>query len=304
MDILNQAFAGLKLQDLSNADSVATLLDQFGLRWTVNKEQLQLPDGTPTPFFGIVREDTKTVFSACKKGYVPYQNSELAELLIRISEKSGYAIHKGGMFDDGAKVYVQLDTGNSIKGIGDNKDTVNGYLTGINAHDGSHSLRWGNSNITISCRNTFYAASKQTSNKVRHTANMHDRIDAYLQTIHGVVEEERTLFERFKVLADRPMTKDNVIKVVKAVTSVDLNTPEREANEKYSNYAIARTSELMESITSETKQKGQTLWGLFSGVTHYTTHKMPVPNRTNARLESKYTGTALEIDNKILELVW
>ena len=303
MNILNQAFAGLKLQDMANAEPVANLLDQFGLRWTVEKQQLHLPSGEETPFFGVVRTDNQHVFSTCKGGYTPYQNSELAELLIRISEKGGYEIHSGGSFDGGAKVYVQLNTGNSIKGIGNNNDRVDGFVTGINAHDGSHSLKWGSTNITISCSNTFAAAASKMANKVRHTAKMHEKVDIYLSQVLGVVEQELTLFERFKRLAEIPMSKNSVIDVVKVITGVDMNTPEREATEKYSAYAISRTGELMESIGTETKQKGSTLWGLFSGVTHYTSHKMPVPNRNNARLESKYVGSGMEIDNKILAML-
>jgi len=40
------------------------------------------------------------------------------------------------------------------------------------------------------------------------------------------------------------------------------------------------------------------LWGLFSGVTKYTSHVMPVPNRENGRLESKYVGNGADVDNE------
>jgi hypothetical protein len=64
-----------------------------------------------------------------------------------------------------------------------------------------------------------------------------------------------------------------------------------------------RSAELLTSIQREMNGKGDTLWGLFSGVTHYTSHVLPVPKRDNARLESKYTGTALGIDNDAFAMV-
>jgi phage/plasmid-like protein (TIGR03299 family) len=302
-DILGQAFQGLKLQDNANAERVATLLDKFDLRWSVNKEPLYLADGTETPFVGIVRDDTRKVFTTCKDSYNPYQNSELAELLIRIADIGGYEIHTGGMFKDGAKVYVQLKSGNVIEGIGKNNDKVIGYTTGINSHDGSTSLKWGSTNITISCQNTFNSASKELTNALRHTNNLHNKVDLYLKEVGLAVREEKSLFEKFIQLSSRPIDSKHIAKVVREVTGVDIILSEADAKDKYSTYNLNRTTELLECISNEMQQKGETMWGLFSGVTNYTTHVMPVPNRDNARLESKYVGNGGRIDNRVFELI-
>jgi phage/plasmid-like protein (TIGR03299 family) len=302
-NILGQAFQGLKLQDNANAERVANLLDQFGLRWSVNKEPLFLADGTQTPFVGIVRDDTRQVFSTCKDSYNPYQNSELAELLIRIADIGGYEIHKGGMFKDGSKVYVQLKSGNVIDGIGKNRDKVIGYTTGINSHDGSTSLKWGSTNITISCQNTFNAASKELANSLRHTNNLHNKIDIYLREVGIAVVEEKSLFDKFIKLSEIPVVQKHITKVVREVTGVDILMNEVEAKDKFGTYNLNRTSELLECISLEMAQKGDTMWGLFSGVTNYTTHIMPVPKRENARLESKYVGNGGKIDNRVFDLI-
>jgi phage/plasmid-like protein (TIGR03299 family) len=302
-EILGQAFHGLKLQDNSNAERVATLLDKFGLRWSVQKEPLFLSDGTQTQFVGIVRDDTKKVFTTCKDSYNPYQNSELAELLIRISEIGGYEIHTGGMFKDGAKVFVQLKSGNVIDGIGKNNDKVVGYTTGINSHDGSTSLRWGSTNVTISCQNTFNMAARDLTNTLRHTNSLHNKVDIYLREVGVSINEEKTLFDKFIKLSEVPVKQKHIAKVVREVTGVDITIHEEQAQEKYSTYNLNRTSELLECVSNEMIQKGETMWGLFSGITNYTTHIMPVPNRDNARMESKYVGNGNRIDNKIFKLI-
>jgi phage/plasmid-like protein (TIGR03299 family) len=293
----------MKLQDSANADAVATLLDKYGLRWEVSKQQLLLPSGEDTGFFGIVREDTRKTFATCKEGYVPYQNSELAELLIRISEKTGYDIHSGGQFNGGGKVFMQLNTGNIITDIGKDKTQVKGFITGINGHDGTTSLKWGNSNITISCSNTFASASRQLQQSARHTASIHDKVETSIRQIMGIVEAEKTLFEKFITLSNIPVTQDNIAKIVRKVTDVDIDMHPSRAEKEYSTYALNRSGELLNSIQREMNGKGETLWGLFSGVTHYTSHVLPVPKRDNARLESKYTGTALGIDNDAFAMV-
>lgn len=302
-NLINTAFSGITTVDNANADAVATLLDKYGLRWNVSKQPLLLPSGQDTGFFGIVRSDNQKTFATCKEGYVPYQNSELAELLIRISEKTGYEIHSGGDFNGGGKVYLQLNTGTEITGLGNNGTTVKGYVTGINSHDGTTSLKWGAVNFTVCCRNTFAMANKKLQQSARHTNSLHERVETSIRQITGIAEAEKTIFDSFIKLADQPVKKEHIVQIVRNITDVDINTPISERSKTYSTYAANRTNELMTSISREMNQKGQNLWGLFSGVTHYTTHVLPVPNRNNARLESKYTGTALSIDNEAYETI-
>lgn len=296
--LLANAFNGLKVQDETNIEKVAELLDRYGLRWNVSKQPLLLPNGTETPFMAVVRDDNDLALTTCKGGFVPYQNSELAELLIRISEKTGYDIHSGGEFNGGGKVYLQLNTGNQISDLGKNRTKVKGYVTGINGHDGTTSLKWGAVNFTICCKNTFAMAKSSLSNSARHTASIHDKVDQSIREITNISAQEKTIFDQFIKLSNVPVTAKNIAKVVKEITGVDINQTSKSAKEIYSPYAVNRAGELATSIASEMASKGDTLWGLFSGVTHYSSHVMPVPKRENARLESKYVGGGADIDNK------
>ena len=302
-NILSQAFSGTQVSNPENREAVADLLDRYGLRWDVSKQELLLPNGSPTGFYGVVREDNSHVFTTCKDGYVPFQNSELAELLIRISEKTGYGIHSGGSFNGGGKVYLQLNTGNEITGIGKNGTSVKGFVTGINGHDGTTALKWGAVNFTICCRNTFASAGRELQQSAKHTASLHDKVEASVRQVVGIAEQEKTIFDQFIRLSEVSVTRENIAKVVREITEVDITLTNSQAKDKYSTYAINRSGELLDSIATEMRSKGDTLWGLFSGVTHYTSHKLPTPKRDNARLESKYTGSALGIDNKAFSTI-
>jgi phage/plasmid-like protein (TIGR03299 family) len=295
--ILSNVFGGIKVINDVNIEKVSDMLDRFDLRWSVSKQPLLLQDGTITKYSAIVRDDNKDVFTTCKDGYVPYQNSELAELLLRISEKTGYEIHSGGAFNGGGKVYLQLNTGNEISNLGKNRTSVKGYVTGINGHDGTTSLKWGAVNFTICCSNTFASASGKLQNTAKHTASIHDRVESSIREIEGVTLAEKTIFEQFIKLSEISVTKDNIGAIVKSVTGVDINTPTDKARDMYSSQSVNKTEQLLTSISSEIEQKGSTLWGLFSGVTHYTSHVMSVNKRDNARLESKYIGSGASIDN-------
>jgi len=293
-NLINSAFSGL--HDTSRSESVAALLDKFELRWNVSKQPLFLRDGTESPFLAVVREDNNEIFTTCKDGYTIYQNSELAELLIRISEKTGYEIHSGGEFNGGGKVYLQLNTGNEIRGLGKNGTTVKGYVTGINGHDGTTALKWGAVNFTVCCRNTFAYAQRDLQNSARHTASIHDRVDASIRAIEGVNEAEKSIFDKFITMSNVPVTRAQIAKIVTKVTGVDITKPTVDI----SSYKVNRATELTQSIAAEIAAKGETLWGLFSGVTHYTSHVLPAPKRDNARLESKYIGSGARIDNDVL----
>lgn len=295
-DVLQNALGNVKIA--ANSDAVHTMLDKYGLNWTVSKQPLSLPDGSLTGFYGIMRDDNKDVFSTCKDAYKPFQNTELAEMLIRLSEKTGYAIHNGGDFNGGAKVYLQLESPNKIEGIGNNSDSVNGFLTGINSHDGTTSLKWGETNITISCQNTFFAALRAIKNSARHTSSLNNKVEVAIAEITGIVEAERSLFDTFIKLADIQVKKENIVKIVRGITKVDTSLSAAEMNEKFSSYAVNRSGELLAAISTEMAEKGETLWGLLSGVTQYTTHVLPAPKRKNGKLESIYTGSAFDINNR------
>lgn len=297
-------FADQILSNIFSDESLINeMLDTYGLNWKVSKLPLFLPNQKETGFFGIVRDDTQNTFSTCKDGYEPFQNYQLGELLLRVCEKTGYELHSGGKFNDGGKVYLQLKTGNTIQGLGKNGTTVEGFVTGINSHDGTTSLKWGAVNFTICCRNTFAYAQKELKNSARHTQSIHAKVEQSIMSINGIIEQEKSLFEKFITLSEIPVKKANIGMIVNQITGVDMNMGIVDAKEKYSGYALNRSQELLGSISTEMKSKGETLWGLFSGVTHYTSHKMPIAKRDNARIESKYTGSALGIDNKALSSI-
>ena len=297
MQEINQAFAGLELRDMSKAQEVSEILDKFNLRWNVKVQPLFLADNVETDIKAIVREDVGTAFAACKEGYTPFQNSRLAELVIGIAGKAGYKIHSGGTFKGGGKVYLQLESGQDLNGIGENRSKIIGYVTAINSHDGTHSLKWGNVTHTICCGNTYALARKLLQQSARHTAGIFNLVDQYMSELEGLHSELANMYQRFKEMATRPIGEKEITAVVRELTGFDPTATEQ------STYVINRAGDLLASINTEIKQKGATQWGLFSGVTNYTQYKMPAPKRENAVLESKYTGGAFKKDNTGLVLI-
>jgi len=276
-------------------ESASELLDRFGLNWKVDKLPLTLPGGADSGFCGVVRADTRKTFATCKDGYEPYQNSELLELVNRSAEETGLKLDKGGMFKGGALVHLQLEN-SLLEGIGENKDTIRRWVTAINSHDGSTALRWGLTNMTISCQNSFWYAYRGLDSSIKHTGTMRDRIAETVKNIRKVQEVEKTLYETFFKLADAPVEKIHISQAVKTILGIDLD---RKATDKeVSQYQLNRVRDLSGAISREMQQKGNTLWGLFSGVTYYTTHL--APGKESGREQSKAVGSSFHKDNKVL----
>lgn len=263
---------------------IESLLDQTKLNWKVRQEGVVTESGIVLPNIAVIREDTNKVLGVHSDGYNVYQNEQLLELLDRVSGLTGLAIHRGGYFRDGQKVYIQLKS-NDLK-LGD--DRVEGYITGINSFDGSTSLSFGPSNITISCQNTFFSAYRQLDTKVRHTTNMVYKIDEICRRIEGTLEEEKQLFKNIEALSQRSIDeriKERVLRMLFDIKrDVDLNDDKAVATR-----TKTRIDDYQAALTLEQLTKGNTMWGLFSGVTRYTTHGL-YKGDNNKAMENKMTG--------------
>jgi phage/plasmid-like protein (TIGR03299 family) len=278
---------------------VQDVLNQTGLNWTVREESLTTESGIIIPQQkAIIRDDTNTVLSVHGEGYYPYQNHQLIELLDKVSQQVGLPIHKGGMFGDGKKVFIQLKSNDLKLGT----DRVEGFITGVNSFDGSTSLAFGPSNITISCQNTFFAAFRNMDTKVRHTKNMVMRVDEICRGLERVIEEEAIMFEDIKQMADTKMTKENQDWVSRLLFNI-----EREVNlndeKALSTVTRNKLSRFEIDLNGELKEKGDSLWGLFSGVTKYTTHSMTKGDNSENKMFGVYGQRERNIFKQLVELV-
>jgi phage/plasmid-like protein (TIGR03299 family) len=272
---------------------------QDNLDWKVRKETIKTESGIIIPNYGaIVREDTNNVLSVMGKDYYPYQNHELIELLNRVSNQTGLEIKKSGSFGDGEKVFIQLKSGDLKLG----NDRVEGYLTGINSFDGSTSLAFGPSNVTISCTNTFFAAFRDMSSKVRHTKNMVIKIDDICRSLENLLGEEKIMFDNIVKLSETRIGANDVDDVLRKLFNIkrEVNLKDEEAVSTVTRNKINR---FYADMRGELQEKGDNKWGLFSGVTKYTTHSLSKNDNTEAKMFGAYGKRELSIFNELVEMV-
>jgi Domain of unknown function (DUF932) len=276
---------------------------QNDLNWSVRTESVVSQSGIEIPNKKvIIRDDTNDYLSICGSDYYPYQNSELIDLLDKVSNRIGLPIVRSGFFGNGEKVFLQLK-GDDLK-LGNDK--VEGYLTGINSYDGSTSLSFGVSNITISCQNTFFGSYRELDTKVRHTKNMVIRVDDILRRIEGVQHEEKVMFENIVKLSENGFNqqiKERVIRdlfnIKKEISLNDIENIPTITRNKMSQFYV--------DLNGEISQKGDNLWGLFSGVTKYTTHSVGKGDNSEKKMfgttERSLGGIERRIFSDLVELV-
>jgi hypothetical protein len=278
---------------------INSILEKVGLNWTVRAEEIVSVSGTPIRgYSAIIRDDTNTTLSVRSDSYHPYQNYELMELLYKVSNKTGLPIKNGGMFGDGEKVFVQLKSNDLKLGA----DKVEGYITGINSFDGSTSLAFGNTNITISCQNTFFSAYKEVSNKIRHTKYMEAKIDEICKRLENAVDEEKVIFNNIIKLSEvkiddkvRDLVTRSLFNIDRQIDLNDLDAVSTVTRNKMTRFLI--------DLNGEVTQKGQNLWGLFSGVTKYTTHNLSKGDNSEAKFFGVYGNRERQIFSELVELV-
>jgi len=276
---------------MNEEENKVAMLTKAGLNWDVKSEPIQTVSGILIPDrVALVREDTNKVLGIHTKGYDAYQNHELLELLFKISQQSGLQVHTGGCFKGGEKIFFQLKSAD-LK-VGD--DRVEGYISGFNSHDGKSCLSFGTATVTVSCMNTFWMGYRQVNTKLRHSSTMRPRIDEILKQIDVLLKEEQTQFGEIVKFSETRLTPE--VKELMTKRFFEIAVEERLDNPEFSTNLRNRLWRWNYDLGIEIAQKGETLLGLFNGMTRYSTHSM---KRGADNSEAKMFGRTGVIERNI-----
>lgn len=274
------------------------MLEKAGLNWKVTKEPIQTVSGIIIPEkSALVREDTQKCLGIHTDNYVPFQNEELLDLLFKISQQTGLEMHTGGSFKEGQRVYFQLKS----EDLKLHNDKIEGYISGFNSFDGRTSLAFGNSNVTVSCQNTFYRGYKDVETKLRHSSTMKPKIDEILRKIDVLLVEEQNTFDTIQRLGNFRMTKEVKDMVIRKL--FEIKREESLTSDDFSTHKKNRMLKFGVDLQGEINQKGDNLWGLFSGVTKYTTHGMKKGDNSENKIFGKTGNVERQIFEDLVSLV-
>ena len=271
------------------------ILEQNGLNWNVVKKPLMYAEECVTgannglhhtPFYGVVREDTGEVFTTVSEAYEPTQNHTIIETMQEIAGENNLEIVKALPLNAGRKVVVQMKRPNNNIVIGDQETEQ--YIYAINGHDATTSLKFGFMNKVIFCQNQFAWLSGNAFSGYRHTKSIQDKVKE-LPKILNFTEEENKIadLQMFSNQSANPSLINDLVDYLANTDKLPIST--RKAN---------MVTDLSRCIDNEMTRISHTKWGVFNGVTQYTTHMKSSPNREYGQQESILTGACGKMNEK------
>jgi hypothetical protein len=131
---------------------------------------------------------------------------------------------------------------------------------------------------------------------------MKPRIEEILSRIDMVMKEEQTMFQEITRLNETRMTPE--VKELITKRLFEISVEERLDSPEHSTNLKNRLWRFNYDLNIELASKNDSLWGLFSGVTRYTTHSMKQGKDNSEGKMFGKTGTIeREIYKELVEMV-
>ena len=130
---------------------------------------------------------------------------------------------------------------------------------------------------------------------------MKPKIDEILRKIDVLLVEEQNTFDTIQRLGNFRMTKDVKDMVIRKL--FEIKREESLTSDDFSTHKKNRMLKFGVDLQGEINQKGDNLWGLFSGVTKYTTHGMKKGDNSENKIFGKTGNVERQIFEDLVSLV-
>ena len=130
----------------------------------------------------------------------------------------------------------------------------------------------------------------------RHTQSIQDKVKELPSIINFSGEEEK--IAELQHFSGQSIGRDAIDEMLFSLTKIDRSMHPREIEGNFSTRSINIHEDLLQCIQTETSRVGLTKWGLFNGVTKYTTHMKSAPLREHGRQESIITGSGQKMNEQ------
>lgn len=214
----------------------------------------------------VIRNDDQSVLSVMKKGYYPMSIENFEESAYRMQEISGFPLLGFQEFMDGRITLAILKNNQESLSIGD--FPIDDYLVMGSSFNGDKPFFVGTSTILIRCQNAFSKINSMES--IRHTKNSPQRREVLFGYLKDYFENRKLLYSNMTNMLSVKVDEATKLNFVNKVLQIPTLTSGKELHSRTRN----RIEELVQCIDSEMNDVGQNVFGLFQGVTKYTTHNL------------------------------
>lgn len=244
--------------DATNLFNFDTSID-----WEIQESPVYDAGGQEVPGFKLlVNDQTNQVINIARQSYKPITNSQLLHLSTQLTGMAPFSIEGYVTFDGGKKVLVYLKHEDKVELAG--VPSAN-YLIVGNSHDYSTSFFSGFTNRIFRCENMFTSMNQQI--RIFHRKNEVERIDEIPAIIDLYYDKERDLYDTLESFARVKVKSGEAGNIANYLLDI-------EEEETVSTRKKNKRTDLLKSIELEMGELGNNLFGLYNGVTHYTTHEL------------------------------
>lgn len=232
------------------------------LSWDIEQSKIYTNNKQVNGYKAIYRNDNQAILNIAKKSYTPASNELFMKMVEQLREMTGFELAGFSEYQGGRKTLGFLKNPDNIK-IADWE--AEDYLLVGNSHDYSTGFFVGTSNKLIRCSNAFSIISKQ--NVVQHTKSLKLRLDQLIAYYTAYIVEKQNVIDQFEEWNEIQMTSE--LKEMFLEKLLDIEDKKQCSTRKFNTLA-----EINIAIDREVNAMGNNLFGLFNGITFYTTHML------------------------------
>ena len=240
---------------------------QQQLDWELDIKPVFVPDIADNGRQALVRSDNGRLLGIRSKNYYPVFNRDMELIKDRILASNLFSFKGYEEFQKGKRILAFFENRGQFKLCGQD---VKDFLIIGNSHDTSSKLFVGTSNYMYRCENQF-------SSKIRNIEWKHTKVfDIDFLNIHDIIHSyedgRRVLYQKMarlqEVRADVQIIRHLATQLMGSVerTDTELVVPQLKQSKQ--------TIQLLECIETEIRELGPTLWGVFNGITRYTSNHL------------------------------
>ena len=241
--------------------------------WEVVQSKISasfLGNGKELPGYkALLRSDTGALLNVCKKGYNPMSNASFIRSVGRFADVTNFPIEAIYELEGGKKMlgFLKCTEPFEVGGF-EFKD----HLMIGNGHDGQTTFFVGNSNMMIRCSNRF--ARQYRALKVKHSRGLTIGVERIQEEFYNYRKSLRTFYKTLNDFSKVEVSKEIHDSMIARLAN--LSREERLGQAEISTRKQNIISTIEACFRTEMADTGHTLFGLFNGLTNYTTHEMSV----------------------------
>jgi hypothetical protein len=260
--------------------------------WEVKCEEFIL-GGEKSNHYALMRSDNGRILSVCSKMYAPFYNRDLKKLVERIESLSSFQCIGFEQFQRGKRILAFLKDSNPVPLVDSRSDH---FLIIGNSHDQSSKIFLGLSNFMHRCENQF--SRELYDLRFKHTHRLELSDDDIRLLLDKYEKGKREQIQMSKELSNVYMGMEDVSEFLQFMfPDPMMNALEMDTVNDALQRLRKRRRDMMESIQLEMENLGKNAWGMFNGVTYYTSNRM---RRGTAGFGNTH-GTAQQMNSRAWE---